>query len=150
MSNTYNNVLYVGVTNDLVRRVAEHKAKVNKGFTYKYNVDKLVYFEQYNLMTYAIAREKQLKNWKREWKNALIVKENPEWKDLSESIGVDKEYIDAVKSHYQEIAGQARNDENASDIMPEDLPTPEKGIIALEKEAIKKLKEKNKKIMTDE
>jgi putative endonuclease len=86
MSNKYNNVLYVGVTNDLVRRIAEHKAKINKGLTYKYNVDKLVYFETFNLMTDAIAREKQLKNWKREWKNALIDKENIEWMDLSESI----------------------------------------------------------------
>jgi putative endonuclease len=100
MSNTYNNVLYVGVTNDLIRRVAEHKAKINKGFTYKYNVDKLVYFEQFNLMTDAIAREKQLKNWKREWKNALINKENAEWSDLSESIGVNEEYINAIKEHY--------------------------------------------------
>jgi putative endonuclease len=111
MANTYNTVLYVGVTNDLVRRVAEHKAKINKGFTYKYNVDKLVYFEEFNLMTDAIAREKQIKNWKREWKDALINTENPEWKDLSDSIGIDEEYVMAVREHYQGIAGQARNDE---------------------------------------
>ena len=86
LANTYNTVLYLGVTNDAVRRVAEHKAKINKGFTYKYNCDKLVYFERYILMTDAIVREKQLKNWKREWKNKLINDFNPEWKDLSEEI----------------------------------------------------------------
>jgi putative endonuclease len=110
MSNQHNNVLYVGVTNDLVRRVAEHKGKINKGFTYKYNVDKLVYFEQFSLMIDAIAREKQLKNWKREWKDALINKENPQWNDLSETIGVNDDLRIAVKEHYQGIAGQARND----------------------------------------
>jgi putative endonuclease len=111
MANTYNTVLYVGVTNDIVRRVAEHKAKINKGFTFKYNADKLVYFEQFNLMTDAIAREKQIKNWKREWKNALINKENTQWNDLAESIGVDEKLIISVREHYQEIAGQARNDD---------------------------------------
>ena len=110
LSNHYNNVLYVGVTNDIVRRIAEHKAKINKGFTYKYNCDKLVYYEIYTLMTDAIAREKQLKNWKREWKNKLINDFNPEWKDLSEGIGVGNDIINAIKEHYEGIAGQARND----------------------------------------
>ena len=100
MTNHYNNVLYIGVTNDLVRRIAEHKANINKGFTYKYNCDKLVYYEEYNLMTEAIVREKQLKNWKREWKNKLVNDFNPEWKDLSFDIGVDEELIQAVKAHY--------------------------------------------------
>ena len=68
MTNQHNNLLYTGVTNNLVRRIAEHKAKVNKGFTYKYNCDKLVYFESLSSITDAIRREKQLKNWKREWK----------------------------------------------------------------------------------
>lgn len=111
MCNTYNNVLYVGVTNDLMRRVAEHKAKINKGFSYKYNCDKLVYFEEYELVIEAIAREKQIKNWKREWKNELVNKENPDWKDLSESIGVNEEWIKTIKEYYQGIAGQARNDD---------------------------------------
>ena len=83
MSNTYNNVLYIGVTNNLARRVAEHKAKINKGFTYKYNCDKLVYYEEFDLVVDAIAREKQLKNWKREWKDELVVKQNIHWEDLS-------------------------------------------------------------------
>ena len=110
MSNTHHNVLYLGVTNDVVRRVAEHKAKINKGFTYKYNCDKLVYYELHTSMIDAIAREKQLKNWKREWKNKLVNDFNSEWKDLSEEIGVTNEMIEAIKAHYQEIAGQARND----------------------------------------
>ncbi|MDR0546053.1 MAG: GIY-YIG nuclease family protein, partial [Dysgonamonadaceae bacterium] len=97
MANYYNNVLYVGITNDLARRVAEHKAKINKGFTSKYNVDKLVYFEQINSIEAAIAREKQIKKWKREWKNDLINKENPSWEDLSGSIGVTDELIESIK-----------------------------------------------------
>ncbi|TDR33103.1 GIY-YIG nuclease family protein [Hydromonas duriensis] len=100
MSNTHNTVLYIGVTNDLTRRVAEHKAKIQKGFTEKYNVDKLVYFESTNAMIDAITREKQLKNWKRAWKNDLIETTNPNWLDLADSIGVTQEYIDAVKTHY--------------------------------------------------
>ena len=91
MCNAHNNVLYVGVTNDLARRVAEHKAKVIKGFTHKYNCDKLVYFEEYDLLTDAIAREKQIKNWKREWKNELVSKVNPEWLDLSHSVDAASE-----------------------------------------------------------
>ncbi|GHU62927.1 hypothetical protein FACS1894160_0630 [Bacteroidia bacterium] len=62
MSNTYNNVLYIGVTNDLYRRVIEHKSKEVQGFTKKYNCDKLVYFEEFNNIEEAITREKQLKN----------------------------------------------------------------------------------------
>ena len=116
MCNKYNNVLYVGVTNNLTRRVAEHKAKINKGFTYKYNCDKLVYFEKFDLIVEAIAREKQLKNWKREWKNELVVRQNALWVDLSDSIGVTDELIKEVKEYYRGIAGmlnliQYRNDE---------------------------------------
>ena len=100
LTNQYNRVLYVGVTNDIARRIVEHKAKINKGFADKYNCDKLVYYEVFSSMTAAIAREKQLKNWKREWKNKLIDDVNPEWKDLSEETGVDKEYIENVKAEY--------------------------------------------------
>jgi len=100
LTNNYNNVLYLGVTNNIIRRIAEHKAKINPGFTYKYNCDKLVYYETFTSITAAIAREKQLKNWKREWKNKLINDSNPEWKDLSEEIGIDAEYIEVIKSHY--------------------------------------------------
>ena len=109
MSNAHNNVLYIGVTNNLTRRVAEHKAKINKGFTYKYNCDKLVYYEKFDLIVEAIAREKQLKNWKREWKNELVIKHNAGWEDLSDSIGVTEEGIAAVKEYYKGIACQARS-----------------------------------------
>ena len=78
ITNTYNKVLYLGVTNNLARRVAEHKARVSKGFTYKYNCNKLVYYEIYPSMFRAIRREKQLKNWKRGWKNDLVNSRNPE------------------------------------------------------------------------
>jgi len=122
LTNRYNNVLYVGVTNDIVRRTAEHKAKINKGFTYKYNCDKLVYYETYNSITAAIAREKQLKNWKREWKNKMVSEFNQEWKDLSEEIGIDEDYINAIKSKYGGIAGQARND---GSVEPAALPSAE-------------------------
>lgn len=111
MSNRSNTVLYIGVTNDLTRRVAEHKAKINKGFTTRYNADKLVYFETTSSINDAISREKQLKNWKREWKNNLVNKDNSSWNDLSSSIGVDNEMIEAVREYYQGIAGQACNDE---------------------------------------
>jgi len=107
MTNHYNNVLYIGVTNDIVRRVAEHKAKINKGFTYKYNCDKLVYYETFNLMTDAIAREKQLKNWKREWKNELVIGFNPEWKDLSGQIGMEDDYVNALRNYYQGDCGSS-------------------------------------------
>lgn len=86
MTNKSNSVLYVGVTNNLFRRVFEHKEKINKGFTKRYNVDKLVYYEVYDNIELAITREKQIKNWKREWKNALVEKDNPQWDDLFERL----------------------------------------------------------------
>ena len=85
MSNQNNTVLYVGVTNNLERRVAEHKSKLIPGFTKRYNVDKLVYFELYGDPENAIRREKQLKKGRRQKKIDLINGVNPEWLDLSES-----------------------------------------------------------------
>ena len=82
LTNKYNTVLYTGITNDLERRVNEHKRKTNNGFTAKYNVDKLVYFEQTSDVLSAIAREKQIKSWSRKKKNELIESKNPEWNDL--------------------------------------------------------------------
>ena len=76
--------MYVGVTNNLERRMYEHKAKVVPGFTQKYNVNKLVYFEETPDVRVAIAREKEVKKWRREKKNNLVVAVNPEWKDLSD------------------------------------------------------------------
>ncbi|PCI09162.1 MAG: excinuclease ABC subunit C [Flavobacteriaceae bacterium] len=84
MTNKNNTVLYIGVTSELVRRVYQHKTKAFKGFTSKYNCDKLVYFEVYLNINEAIIREKQLKKGTRKRKNDLINIENPEWKDLSE------------------------------------------------------------------
>ena len=74
--------LYIGVTNDLVRRVFEHKSKFVRGFTKKYDVSRLVYFEQYDDIQVAIPREKQLKKWNRAWKVRLIEEKNPNWDDL--------------------------------------------------------------------
>ena len=83
LSNWDDSVLYIGVTNDLQRRLYEHRNGLADGFTKKYNIHKLVYFESTTDAYSAISREKQLKNWNREKKNALINKQNPEWKDLS-------------------------------------------------------------------
>jgi putative endonuclease len=75
--------MYVGVTNDLTRRVYEHQNKLVEGFTEKYNVNKLVYYEQTTDVITALSREKEIKKWRREKKNALVVQTNPEWNDLS-------------------------------------------------------------------
>ncbi len=82
LSNTSNQVLYIGVTSHLIKRVYEHKNYVVEGFTQKYNVTKLVYFEQGTDVAAAIAREKQIKRWRREKKNYLINQINPDWQDL--------------------------------------------------------------------
>ena len=119
LTNKSNKVLYTGVTRDLQRRVAEHKLHINKSFSAKYNTDKLVYYEWYDRFDVAIHREKQLKKWHRDWKEKVITDFNLEWKDLAEAVGVDAEYIHAVKDAYEngqyvsggEIAGQARDEE---------------------------------------
>jgi len=72
LTNKYRNVLYIGVTNDLIRRVYEHKNKLTRGFTQRYNVDCLVYYEVYDDIAAAIEREKQIKGWTREKKNKLV------------------------------------------------------------------------------
>ena len=84
LTNAYDTVMYIGVTNNLERRLYEHKNKLIKGFTERYNVHKLVYFETSTDIHAAIEREKQLKGWRREKKNALVETMNPEWRDLSE------------------------------------------------------------------
>ncbi len=78
-----NGTLYIGVTNDLERRMFEHKRKLVLGFTSKYGLDKLMYFEQFQYVNDAIKREKQLKNWNRQWKIDLIEENNKNWNDLS-------------------------------------------------------------------
>ena len=84
MTNKNNNVLYTGVTNDLERRVYEHKNKMIKGFTYKYNINKLVYFEETSDVESAIVREKQIKSGSRKNKIELVNSINDKWNDLSE------------------------------------------------------------------
>jgi putative endonuclease len=75
--------IYLGITNDLIRRTFEHRSKATPGFTSRYNITKLVWFEIYDD---PISREKEIKKWRRSWKVALIEKENPNWDDLYESI----------------------------------------------------------------
>ena len=86
VTNRKNTVLYIGVTNNLRRRVYEHKKKIVKGFSSKYNLCKLVYYEITSNIESAIRREKQLKNWHREWKLKLISDFNRDWKDLSKEL----------------------------------------------------------------
>ena len=86
LANKRNGTLYVGVTSDLIKRIWEHKTKLVSGFTEKYGVDKLVFFEQHQDAENAIKREKRLKFWKRKWKIDLIEKSNPEWKDRYDDI----------------------------------------------------------------
>jgi len=83
MTNSSNSVLYIGVTSNLQKRVEQHKNHIYEGFTDKYNCTKLVYFEECNDISAAISREKQLKNWHREWKDNLVNQINKEWRDLS-------------------------------------------------------------------
>ncbi len=82
MTNKPDGTLYTGVTNDLVRRSFEHREHAVKGFTDRYNLEKLVWFEQHDGPGEAIRREKAIKRWNRAWKVELIEKENPEWRDL--------------------------------------------------------------------
>ena len=82
LTNAHHNSFYIGVTNDLVRRVFEHKNKLLKGFSYRYNVDKLIYYEVFGSIELAIAREKLVKKWRREIKCKAINRMNPEWRDL--------------------------------------------------------------------
>jgi putative endonuclease len=86
MTNKSNDILYIGVTSDLVKRVAQHRNKMYEGFTSKYNCSKLVYFEAGGSAEGAIAREKQLKAGSRKKKIDLIKRQNPEWRDLYEDI----------------------------------------------------------------
>ena len=86
LANKHNNVLYTGVTNDLIRRVYEYKNKLVAGFTQKNNVDRLVYFEVCSGIVVAIEREKQIKGWSRKKKQDLINTLNPEWDDLYRSL----------------------------------------------------------------
>lgn len=85
LSNWNNTVLYVGVTNDLARRIFEHKNRVLIGFTQKYNLNKLVYYQETGDVVSAITREKEIKKWRRDKKADLVSSINPEWRDLSDT-----------------------------------------------------------------
>lgn len=87
LTNKRNGTIYTGVTNDLIRRVIEHKRKINEGFTKKYKLTILVWFEQTTDIRSAIEKEKQMKRWRRKWKIELIEETNPAWKDLFYEIG---------------------------------------------------------------
>lgn len=89
-----NGTLYTGVTNNLLRRVYEHKHKLTKGFTSKYDVNKLVYYVETDNIYWAIQREKQIKRWLRKWKIELIEESNPDWKDLYYELGADDNLYD--------------------------------------------------------
>ena len=78
--------LYVGVTNDLIRRVHEHRAGLINGFSKRHSVKRLVYFEEHATAPLAIQREKNIKGWSREWKVGLVIRDNPGWRDLYEEI----------------------------------------------------------------
>jgi putative endonuclease len=91
-------VFYTGVTNNLFRRIIEHKIKTNEGFTNDYNVNRLVHYELFFNIKDAIAREKQLKKWRRLWKMNLIEKNNANWDDLTESIGVTAKILESAKN----------------------------------------------------
>lgn len=86
ITNKNNKVLYIGVTGNLQRRIYEHKDKIIKRFTEKYNCNKLVYFEQTENVMSALEKEKQLKNWHRKWKIELVDNFNSEWKDLCDTL----------------------------------------------------------------
>ena len=86
MSNRPGGTIYAGVTNDLVRRVHEHRTKAVPGFTVRYNLERLVYFETHETAALAIQREKTVKHWVRAWKVALIEKDNPDWNDMFDEI----------------------------------------------------------------
>ena len=86
ITNKSNSTVYIGVTSDLVKRVYEHKNKLVDGVTTRYNLDKLVYYEIYDDINEAINREKQLKTFKRKWKNELIERDNRDWADLYDNI----------------------------------------------------------------
>jgi putative endonuclease len=86
LANKPGGMLYVGVTNDLVRRIFEHREGSVEGFTKRYNVKMLVYYERHETVPLAIQREKNIKHWPREWKIDLIISLNPEWRDLYDEI----------------------------------------------------------------
>ena len=89
MASERNGTLYVGVTSNLMGRIHQHRTKAAEGFTARYDVNRLVWFQMCDTMEAAISREKQLKNWRRKWKLDLIEADNPRWRDLAGDLGFD-------------------------------------------------------------
>ena len=89
MANGFHGTIYTGVTSNLLQRVAQHREGTLGGFTARYACKRLVWFEMHETMESAIVREKQLKNWRREWKTAIIEEANPTWRDLAEDFGFE-------------------------------------------------------------
>ena len=113
LANKANTVLYVGVTNNLFRRVVEHKLQLHEGFTKRYNVYKLVYFESFQYVNDAISRETEIKRWKRQWKNRLIFKENKEIRDLIYDYMSEKE-IEDLKEYVLEDEQNRKQELNSN------------------------------------
>lgn len=110
MTNKSNRVLYVGVTNNLSRRIGEHEQGRGSAFTNKYNCTKLVYFEVFPDIEQATVREKQIKHYKREWKDNLVDKMNPEWRDLATEItGVTGFTTEPLRTRLAEPPAPVRN-----------------------------------------
>ena len=109
LANQKNGTLYVGMTNNLVRRVHQHRNGLVDGFTKKHRIHQLVYFESHSDVHQAIAREKRLKRWRRQWKIKLIEKQNPGWKDLYESLmGEGECWVPAQKTAGTTLEGGPR------------------------------------------
>ena len=87
LASGYNGTLYLGVTSDLLQRIAQHRDETFEGFSNRYGVNRLVWFEQHATMDEAIQREKRVKKWRRAWKIELIAEANPRWRDLAEDFG---------------------------------------------------------------
>ena len=104
LTNKHRTVFYTGVTNNLFRRIIEHKIKINEGFTNDYNVNRLVHYELFFNIKDAIAREKQLKKRRRLWKMNLIEKNNANWDDLTEALGVTAKILDSAKTFFKKNA----------------------------------------------
>ena len=108
LTNINKTVLYTGFTDDIIRRIQEHKDKKYEGFTKFYNVNRLLYFETYFTVEDAMKREKQLKKWNRSWKNNLIDKLNPDWKDLSENFNKKLTDLEFLELLFKNLNDQTR------------------------------------------
>jgi putative endonuclease len=108
LASQFRGTLYIGVTSDLMRRIFEHRAGIRSGFAKQYSVHRLVHFEPFADMESAIAREKQLKRWHRQWKINLIEEKNPNWDDLAVGLGFDKLPRDtALLRHPELVSGSS-------------------------------------------